>query len=157
MWQLSWMLSFIPSGLWSILLWGSLATFAATYFLTFIKPLAVYAHVIRPVALVIAFFSVYWLGGSDVEERWQAKVKEMEAKVALAEEQSKTANAKIETKVVTKTKIVKERGEAIVQYVDRVVTQDKEVIKFVEHCPIPTSIVNTINSAAKNQPIGEKK
>ncbi len=157
MWQLSWMLSFIPSGLWSILLWGSLATFAATYFLTFIKPLAVYAHVIRPVALVIAFFSVYWLGGSDVEERWQAKVKEMEAKVALAEEQSKTANAKIETKVVTKTKVVKERGEAIVQYVDRVVTQDKEVIKFVEHCPIPTSIVNTINSAAKNQPIGEKK
>ncbi len=151
------MLSFIPSGLWSILLWGSLATFAATYFLTFIKPLAVYAHVIRPVALVIAFFSVYWLGGSDVEERWQAKVKEMEAKVALAEEQSKTANAKIETKIVTKTKVVKERGEAIVQYVDRVVTQDKEVIKFVEHCPIPTSIVNTINSAAKNQPIGEKK
>ena len=157
MWQLSWMLSFIPSGLWSILLWGSLATFAATYFLTFIKPLAVYAHVIRPVALVIAFFSVYWLGGSDVEEKWQAKVKEMEAKVALAEEQSKTTNAKIETKVVTKTKVVKERGEAIVQYVDRVVTQDKEVIKFVEHCPIPTSIVNTINSAAKNQPIGEKK
>jgi hypothetical protein len=151
------MLSFIPSGLWSILLWGSLATFAATYFLTFIKPLAVYAHVIRPVALVIAFFSVYWLGGSDVEEKWQAKVKEMEAKVALAEEQSKTTNAKIETKVVTKTKVVKERGEAIVQYVDRVVTQDKEVIKFVEHCPIPTSIVNTINSAAKNQPIGEKK
>ena len=151
------MLSFIPSGLWSILLWGSLATFAATYFLTFIKPLAVYAHIIRPVALVIAFFSVYWIGGSDVEEKWQAKVKEMEAKVALAEEQSKTTNAKIETKVVTKTKVVKERGEAIVQYVDRVVTQDKEVIKFVEHCPIPTSIVNTINSAAKNQPIGEKK
>lgn len=157
MWQLSWMLSFIPSGLWSFLLWGSLATFAATYFLTFIKPLAVYAHIIRPVALVIAFFSVYWIGGSDVEEKWQAKVKEMEAKVALAEEQSKTTNAKIETKVVTKTKVVKERGEAIVQYVDRVVTQDKEVIKFVEHCPIPTSIVNTINSAAKNQPIGEKK
>jgi hypothetical protein len=156
-WQLSWMLSFIPSGLWSFLLWGSLATFAATYFLTFIKPLAVYAHIIRPVALVIAFFSVYWIGGSDVEEKWQAKVKEMEAKVALAEEQSKTTNAKIETKVVTKTKVVKERGEAIVQYVDRVVTQDKEVIKFVEHCPIPTSIVNTINSAAKNQPIGEKK
>jgi hypothetical protein len=151
------MLSFIPSGLWSFLLWGSLATFAATYFLTFIKPLAVYAHIIRPVALVIAFFSVYWIGGSDVEEKWQAKVKEMEAKVALAEEQSKTTNAKIETKVVTKTKVVKERGEAIVQYVDRVVTQDKEVIKFVEHCPIPTSIVNTINSAAKNQPIGEKK
>lgn len=157
MWQLSWMLSFIPTALWSILLWGSLATFAATYFLTFIKPLAIYAHIIRPIALVIAFFSVYWLGGADVEERWQAKVKDLENKVAVAEEQARTANAKIETKVITKTKVVKEKGDQIVQYVDRVVTQDKEVVKFVERCPIPPAVVNTINAAAKNQPIEEKK
>lgn len=157
MWQLSWMLDLIPDALWSILLWGSLVTFAATYFLTFIKPLAVYAHIIRPVALVVAFLSVYWIGGADVEEKWQAKVKELEAKVALAEEQSRTANAKIETKVITKTKVVKEKGDAIIQYVDRVVTQDKEVVKFVEKCPIPPSIINTINAAAKNTPIEEKK
>ena len=151
------MLSFIPTALWSILFWGSLATFAATYFLTFIKPLAIYTHIIRPIALVIAFFSVYWLGGADVEERWQAKVKDLENKVAVAEEQARTANAKIETKVITKTKVVKEKGDQIVQYVDRVVTQDKEVVKFVERCPIPPAVVNTINAAAKNQPIEEKK
>ncbi len=151
------MLSFIPSAVWALLLYGSLAVFAATYFLKFIKPLAIYAHIIRPISIVIAFCSVYWLGGIDVEERWQAKVKEMEAKIALAEEESKTANAKIETKVVTKTKVVKEKGDAIVQYVDRVVTQDKEVVKFVEHCPIPPAVVNTLNAAAKNQPIEEKK
>ncbi len=157
MFALSWMLSFIPNFIWSILLYGSLAVFAATYILKFIKPLAIYAHIIRPVALIVAFIAVYWQGGIDVEERWQAKVKEMEAKIALAEEESKTANAKIETKVVTKTKVVKEKGEAIVQYVDRVVTQDKEVVKFVEHCPIPPAVVNTLNAAAKNQPIEEKK
>lgn len=157
MWQLSWMLNLIPSGLWSLLLWGSLVTFAATYFLTFIKPLAIYAHIIRPISLVVAFFSVYWLGGLDVEERWQSKVKDLESKVAVAEEQARTASAKIETKVIKQTKIVKERGDTIVQYVDRVVTQDKEVVKFVEKCPIPPSVVNTINAAAKNQPIEEKK
>ena len=81
MFALSWMLSFIPSAIWALLLYGSLAIFAATYFLKFIKPLAIYAHIIRPISLVIAFFCVYWLGGLDVEERWQAKVKEVEAKV----------------------------------------------------------------------------
>ena len=33
------------------------------------------------------------------------------------------------------------------------VFKDKEVIKFVESCPIPPVIINTINAAAKNQPI----
>ena len=157
MFALSWMLSFIPSAIWGLLLYGSLAVFAATYFLKFIKPLAIYAHIIRPISLAIAFFSVYWLGGLDVEERWQAKVKEVEAKVALAEEQARTASAKIETKVVTQTKVIREKGQEIVQYVDRVVTQDKEVVKFVENCPIPLAIVNTLNAAARNQPIEEKK
>lgn len=151
------MLSFIPAAFWTFSLYVSLAVFAATYFLKFIKPFAIYANIIRPVALLIAFVSVYWQGGIDIEQKWQAKVKEMEDKVAAAQAASVAVNRGIETKVVTKTKVIKERGDTIVQYVDRVVTQDKEVIKFIENCPIPPVIIDTLNSAAKNQPMGEKK
>jgi hypothetical protein len=151
------MLGFVPEAIWSLLLYGSLAAFLAPYILKFIKPIALYTAIIRPVALVLAFFAVYWQGGFDNEHKWQEKVKELEAKVALAEEESRTANAKVVTKIVTQTKVVKEKGDAIVQYVDRVVTQDKEVVKFVEHCPIPPAVVNTLNAAAKNKPIEEKK
>ena len=157
MWQLAWMLSFIPDAFWTFLLFGSLVAFAGTYILKFIPPFALYASVIRPVSLIIAFLAVYWQGGIDNEYKWQAKVKEMEEKVAAAEVASTEANKTIEQKVVTKTKIVKEQGLTIYQYIDREVVKDKEVIKFVENCPIPPAIVNTLNAAAKNQPIEEKK
>ena len=157
MWLLAWMLGFIPEAFWSLLLYGSLAAIAGTYILKFIPPFRIYANIIRPVAILIAFFAVYWQGGFDNEHKWQAKVKEMEAKVAQAEEEAKTANAKIETKVITKTLLVREKGKSIIQYVDREVVKNQEVIKFVENCPVPPVIINTLNAAAKNQPIEEKK
>lgn len=157
MWQLSWMLSFIPEFFWTFSLYVSLAVFAATYVLKFIKPLVIYANIIRPVALFVAFLTVYWQGGIDVDKRWKERVAEMQTKVDQATAAATQRNIEIQTQVVTKTKVVKEKGDSIIQYVDRVVTQDKEVVKFVEHCPIPPTIVNTLNAAAKNQPIEEKK
>lgn len=160
MWQLAWMLSFIPDFFWTFLLWGSLIVFAATYlsiFLKFYPPLVLSAKIIRPVALLIAFLSVYWQGGIDVEKRWKEEVAKMQEKVDQAQAAATQRNIEIQTQVVTKTKVIREKGDTIVQYVDRVVTQDKEVVKFIENCPIPPSIVKTINAAAKNQPIEEKK
>jgi len=151
------MLSFIPDFFWTFLLWGSLIAFAGTYVLKFIKPFALYANIIRPVALLVAFLSVYWQGGIDSERKWKEQVAEMQSKIDQATAAATQRNIEIQTQVVTKTKVIKEKGDTIVQYVDRVVTQDKEVVKFVEHCPIPPTIVNTLNAAAKNQPIEEKK
>ena len=157
MWQLAWMLSFIPEAFWTILLYGSLVLFAATYVLTVIPYIKLYAKIIRPISLIVAFLAVYWQGGFDNEAKWQAKVKEMEDKIAAAQAESANANRAIETQVITKTKIVKEKGQVIYQYIDREVVKDKEVVKFVENCPIPPIIVNTLNAAAKNQPVEEKK
>lgn len=157
MWQLSWMLSFIPDFFWTTLLYGSLAAFAATYVLKFIKPFALYANIIRPVALLIAFLAVYWQGGIDIDRKWKNEIAKMQEKIDQAAAAATQRNVEIQKEVVTKTKVIKEKGDTIIQYVDRVVTQDKEVVKFVEHCPIPPTIVNTLNAAAKNQPIEEKK
>ena len=88
MWQLAWMLSFIPEAFWSMLLYGSLIAVAGTYILKFIPPFKLYANIIRPIGLAVAFLAVYWQGGFDNEAKWQAKVKEMEAKVAAAEAES---------------------------------------------------------------------
>ena len=100
---------------------------------------------------------VYFEGGYTTEMAWRERVREVEAKLAAAEKQSAEVNTEIVTKIVTQTKIVRERGDAIIKYVDREVVKDQEVIRFVENCPIPEIIVNTHNAAAQNRPIEEKK
>lgn len=157
MWQLQWMLSLLPNWFWTTLLIAGLLGLVASFILKRIPFISQYRYPIQIVGIIFTFVGVYYQGGIDNEAKWQAKVKDMEDKVAAAQVESAAANKEIETKVVTKTKVVKEKGQVIYQYIDREVVKDKEVIKFVENCPIPSVIINTLNAAAKNQPVEEKK
>ena len=88
---------------------------------------------------------------------WEAKVKDLEIKIAAAAAQSSQANTQIVTKIVKQTKTVHDKGDAIISYIDREVVKNNEVIKFVESCPIPDIVIKTHNAAALNQPIGVNK
>ena len=81
----------------------------------------------------------------------------MQVKVAEAEAKSQETNIQIVTKTVNKLELVRTKGQDIINYVDREVVKDREVIKFVENCPIPQIIINTHNTAALNQPIEANK
>jgi hypothetical protein len=75
-------------------------------------------------------------------------VAEMEAKVREAEAKAKETNVVIQEKVVEKTKVIKEKAKTQIEYVDRVVTQDKEIVKYIENCPVPKIIIDEHNKAA---------
>jgi hypothetical protein len=75
-------------------------------------------------------------------EAWVARVKEMEAKVAAAEEQSKEANVRVETKIVTQTKVIKQKQEENIKYIT------KEITKYDNTCVIPKEFVEVHNKAA---------
>ena len=157
MWQVTWMLNLMPDWVFHTLLIASVIGVVVSYVLKRIPFINQYNTPLRIVSILLIIGSVWILGGRDVQHAWEEKVKEMETKVAEAEAKSKETNVQIETKVVTKTKLVKEKGAAIVQYIDREIVKDKEVIKFIENCPIPDSIIKAHNAAATNQPIEEKK
>ena len=91
------------------------------------------------------------------QAEWKAKVAEMQVKVAEAEAKSQEENVKIITKTVKQLELVRTRGQDIINYVDREVVKDREVIKFVENCPIPEIIISTHNAAALNKIIEDKK
>ena len=92
---------------------------------------------------------VYFRGGYGVEMAWRERVAEVEAKLKAAEEQSANENTRIETKTVNRTRLIRERGEEIVKYVDREVV--KYDTKFMPGgiCEIPREFIKAHNDAAE--------
>ena len=82
-------------------------------------------------------------------DAWEARVKEMEEKVAAAEVQSKEENIKIVEKVVNKVQIVKTRGQDIVKYVDREVVKYDTKFAPGGACEIPKEFIKALNDAAE--------
>lgn len=98
---------------------------------------------------VFLLYGVYMVGGIANEEVWQARVKEVEEKVAIAEAKSTEENVKIVTKIKYKKKIIHERGEDIITYIDREIV--KYDVKFAPGgmCEIPKEFIQTLNKAAE--------
>jgi hypothetical protein len=118
-------------------------------FLSFIPFLYVYKTPIQLGSIVAIAIGTFMAGAIYDNEAWEARVKEMEEKVAAAEAQSKEENVKIVEKLVTKTQVIRTRGEDIVKYIDR------EIIKYDEKfakggvCEIPQEFIKAHNDAAE--------
>jgi hypothetical protein len=134
-----WILQFLPNWLFYALLLAGVAAFLVTKFLTILPQ----AKLIQIASVVVVAFSIYMIGAISNNDAWLARVKDLEVKVAEAEAKSATVNTEIVQKTVTKTQVVRERGQDIVQYVDR------EVVKYDNNCVIPKEFVTAHNRAAE--------
>ena len=139
-----------------MLIAGALITVAG-FFVRFIPFVNTYRTPVQIAGILLLTIGVYFEGGYSTEIAWRERVREAEAKVAQAEKLSAETNVQIITKFVTKTKVIHDRGQTIVDYIDREVVRNQEVIKFVENCPIPSVIISTHNAAALHQPIEKTK
>lgn len=152
-----WILSFLPDWIFHIILLVGVLGLIAGFLSGFIPLVNKYALPIQLVSLLMFSIGLYAAGGLENNKKWKAQVEEMDLKIKAAETKSEEANSKIEIKVIEKTKTIRDKGDAIITYIDREVVKDKEIIKFVENCPIPDILVNTHNAAALNTLIKEKK
>ena len=151
--QIGWILSLIPdsvlSGLyWAIIIAGITGVLAG-WLGKWIPFYGNYVKILQPVGIVLLVAGVWLRGGYDTEMAWRAKVAEAEARVAVAEQQSKETNTVIEQKIVEKTKVIKGKTEYITQYLDREVVKKEEIIKYIEKCPVPKEIIDIHNQAAE--------
>jgi len=140
-----WILQWLPWWLFYVVLALGLVGLVITYLLKFIPlPIIhVYKTPLQIGSIILVVIGVYMLGSIANERAWQARIKELEVKLAQAEAEAAKENIKIVEKVVVQQKIVRERGQNIVQYVDR------EVVKYDTKCEIPQPFVDAHNRAAE--------
>ena len=101
-----------------------------------------YRKPIQIFSLLAIVFGTFMSGAIYDNEAWEARVKEMEAKVAKAEQQSKEENEKINDKVEKVKEKIVQKQVVVKQYIDR------EIIKYDNTCVIPKEFVEVHNKAA---------
>jgi hypothetical protein len=148
-----WILHFLPDALilWfcNILLLVGVVLTVAGFFAHRIPLLWQYQLPFKVLGIALLVLGVYFRGGYGVEMAWRERVAEVEARLKTAEEQSTKENTRIETKTVNRTRLIRERGEEIVKYVDREVV--KYDTKFMPGgiCEIPREFIKSHNDAAE--------
>ena len=147
-----WILHWLPTWIFYAVLLAGVFGLAASYlirFLSFIPFLYVYKTPIQLGSIAAIVIGTFMSGAIYDNDAWEARVKEMEEKVAAAEVQSKEENVKIVEKVVTKTQVIKTRGQDIVKYVDREVVKYDTKFAPGGECEIPKEFIKSINDAAE--------
>ena len=158
MWQIMWLLNLMPDWFYHLIVIVSILGLIVASVLKFVPFVSTYRLPIQVISALLLVFGVWMEGGIVNEAKWEARVKELEDKVKIAEEKSKEKNVEIQEKVITQTKVVKEKGRDIIQYIDREIVKKEEIVKFVENCPIPKDIIDAHNAAATlNKAIEVKK
>ena len=155
--QIIWMLSFIPDWFWTLVLISGIVGTLATWVLKFIPFVSTYRLPIQVASIIALVVGVYFQGVIANEAKWQSKIAELQQKVVEAEIKSKETNIVVQEKIVTKTKVIKEKGKDIVNYIDREVVKKEEIIKYVEQCPVPKEIIDLHNQAAELNKAAEGK
>ena len=149
------MLSFIPDALliWAInavLLIGIAGTAVSIMFklaIRYFPWIIPYRLLLQVVSVILLVLGVYLKGGYAVEAEWRARVAELEAKVAVAEQKSKEANTQIQTVYVDRVKVVKEQQIVIQEKLKTV------EVKIDANCKVVPEAISILNEAA----VGVKK
>ncbi len=148
--QVGWMLSFIPDSLfvwiYYVMLTVGVAFYVASKLVNLIPLMGQYKLPAELIGVVLLVVGAYFYGGYGVQSVWLARVAELEAKVKAAEEKSQQVNTVIETRVVTKIKVVKENV-----YVNREIIKEVAGKQLDAQCSLPKSTISLHDSASRNE------
>jgi hypothetical protein len=153
-----WLLHFLPDAFLAfivnaVLILGLVSTvvtcFLLKYLIRLMPALSPHVRVAQIVSVAVFLAGVYFKGGYSTEMLWRERVAEVEAKLKVAEQQSQEENIRIETKYVDRVKVIRQRGDDVIKYID------KEIVKYDTkfapggQCEIPQEFIKAHNQAAE--------
>jgi hypothetical protein len=139
-----WILDWLPNFVFHLITIAGILGLLAAQFFSFLPFVSQYTTPIKVVSIILLVVGIWFEGGISNENKWQARVTELQLKVAAAEKESAKQNTVIVEKIVTKTQIIKEKGDDVIKYIDR------ELVKYDNQCVIPEQFVKAHNDAARS-------
>jgi hypothetical protein len=146
MWQIQWMLQLIPD---SLFVWITYALFLAGIVLYIASKLATiipfvsrYKLAAELSGVAVLIVSAYFYGGIE----YRQMIADLKDRVAVAEQQSKDANAALEKKTKEKVRVIKETV-----YVNKTIIKETAGRQIDSQCVLPKSAVSLHDSASGNQ------
>jgi hypothetical protein len=148
--QLLWMFNLLPDSIVVLLTYAIFALGALLYiasklvrWIPMIMQYRMPAELVGVLLLCVGAYAFGWRGN---EEKWLARVKELEEKLAVAEAKSQEVNTIIQTKIVTKIKVVKETV-----YANKEIIREVAGAQLDSQCSLPKSSIVLHDSASQNQ------
>ena len=123
----------------------------AGFLLGFIPFIRTYKLPIQIISLLVFAFGVYLEGGLADNKEWEFKANQLKAQIAEMETNMAKSDVKVVEKLVTKTQVVKEKGDEIIKYVDREIV--KYDTKFVPggECELPKDFFRAYNDSLSKE------
>ena len=142
------MLGLLPNWFWTLVLVAGILAVLAAWVLKFVPFVSTYRLPIQVGGVLALLVGVYFQGVIANEAKWEARVKELEEKLVIAEKESKEANGAIKEKIVKEKEYIKGKTEYITKYIDREIVKKEEIVKYIEMCPVPKELIEIHNQAA---------
>lgn len=142
-----WILTILPDWIFYGIFFIGVIGFAITYLLKWIPISAIYIYKtpIQIVSIALVALGTFMSGATWNNSAWLEKVNKLEKEVAEAKAQAEKVSSEVVIKYVTKTQVVKEKGEEVVKYIDR------EVVKIDESCKLSKEAIKAHNEAVKDR------
>jgi hypothetical protein len=137
-----WIVNFLPDFVFHLLLIAGLLGLVASFVLDSIPFVSTNAKAIQLASAVVLAIALFFEGAISDNASWQARVKELELKVAKAETESAEANGKLSKQLAAKDK---EIALAQAELKNRI-RQGAAAMDAV--CKIPSNVVDILNDAA---------
>ena len=144
-----WIMNFLPSWIFHLLFIAGVLALVASFVLKAVPLLTQYRIPVQIAAVAAILIATWFEGAIGNQNAWVARVKEMEAKVAKAEEQSQQVNTVIKEKIVKQIEVVKTRGDDVIRYVDREIIKYDTKFAAGGQCEIPAEFIKAHNQAAE--------
>jgi cell division protein FtsB len=139
-----WLLNFLPTWIFQAVALGLIVLGIGVY--AFVKHPLVPSFIPKLIGVILTAGGIFISGGIWTQREFLEAVEKQKQEIARLEKASGEITTKVEKVYIERTKVIKEKGDVIIEKVPEYISKDADA-----KCDVPNGFVVLHNSAVKNE------